>query len=350
MIEALAKTGADAAALRAMVASSLSRRDDGGPVDRTRLERTLIVSVAKGPEAQPGDRLMRTIVTIRPHRRDGGAAPFEFAGYTIVKTDYGMQNIAHLETKTDASLTGTLSPKVGGFGDNSLVGSLSRSHTSSADIAQQYENLNVDIVPDRLTVTRESERGLDVVGNTIVALTLAMPPLTDAPNGLLAASATLFSKGKPLAPADASIDVRPMHFLRACPLLADVELRYQLRHIVGGREYYTEGKQSVAIASGTVAPAVQTLVRGEDVSGPLYEIRVDVAGRPRGAIIASLPHGEQNLLLFDDYDEANALAVWLKGRGEARIGDGGTLLNLGNRPIPKGATLQPVPYRLACPR
>ncbi|HEY0412349.1 MAG TPA: hypothetical protein VGD66_04325 [Allosphingosinicella sp.] len=351
LIEALAKTNADAATLRSLVAAPLASGGDGsGLVDRTQLDRTLIISVSKGVAAEPGDRLMRTIVTITPHRDAGQRRPpFEFAGYTIAATDNKTQNIAHLETKSDASLTATISPTIKGTGDNSLVGALSRSHTTTADIAQQYENLNIDITPERLIVTRESERGLDVVGNTIIALTLATPPRTSQPTAFLASDVKFHDKGKALPPKTASFTLRPLQYLPACPLRADVRLRYQLRHIVTGREYYTEGKQTASIVSDTIELPNQILVRPEDAQGQLYQIKIYRHRVEDGAIIATTVDGGQQPLLFDDYAEASRVAAWMKGRRDTVIGPDRVRLGKGDEHISAGSTFQAESYRLDCP-
>ena len=44
-----------------------------------------------------------------------------------------------------------------------------------------------------------------------------------------------------------------------------------MRRILDGREYYTEGKQTISLTPGEVT-STQTLVRAQDVQTPLYEI------------------------------------------------------------------------------
>jgi hypothetical protein len=350
LIEALAKTGVEATALRSLLASPLAAdKPSSGLLDRANLERTLIISVSKGVDAQPGDRLMRTIITITPRRAPGTEQnPFEFAGYTIAATDNKIQDIAHLETKSEKSLTGTVAPKISGTAEsNSIVAALSHSHSTTADIKQQYENLNVDISPTRLTITRESERGGDVVGNTIVALTLATPPHTDRPSAFLASSGKFFSKGKALEPKAAGLAIRPYRHLPACPLEADVEMRYQLRRIVRGREFYTEGKQRVAIVSDTIKRPGQILVRGDEALGELYQVIIYANGREDGALIATVPGVGQQRLLFTDYGEARAVAAWMGGRRATTIGDG-MRLSRGDAPVPRHATYVAEAYRQMC--
>ncbi|PMV85299.1 hypothetical protein, partial [Pseudomonas sp. GW460-C8] len=86
----------------------------------------------------------------------------------------------------------------------------SNKRTTSADIISQYENLNVDITPDSLVLTRESERGLDVVGNTLVSLTLAPTTGTDPLQDFVVSSQKLFEAGKPLTPEKATFAISPL--------------------------------------------------------------------------------------------------------------------------------------------
>jgi hypothetical protein len=347
LIEALAKTTNDPAALRKLLATPLEDTEAGGAVNRTRLDRTLIISVSKSLDSLPGDRLMKTIVRIKPRRSSSGEAVFEFAGYTIAKTDTQIQNIANLETTTQAKLSASAAPEIGGFGDNSIGGELSRSHKTSAAITQQYENLGIDIVPEELVVRRESERGLDVIGNTIVALTLAPPPRTDQAIAFLAGPVKMFDKGKALAAANAEFDVRPMAYLAACPLEADVELHYQMRRIIEGREHYTEGKQRVAILRGSLRPQKFQLVRADEAQRPFYQIMVAAEGNEK-AITAHTIDGSSKRLLLDDYENARRLAYWLQRGGGSRPGAAAVQLRMGADPWPKGARFHARPYIFAC--
>jgi hypothetical protein len=154
-IAAVTKTD-DATGLRQRLATPIASASGLDATVPAVLNRTLVVTVRKADTAGIGDRLMRTIVTIRPVDD-----AFRFAGYTIAATDTQVQDIAHLETKTEGSLEVALAPPIKGFGDNSVTGKVSQSHSTAADIIQQYEKLNVDIQPREMVITRESERGLD---------------------------------------------------------------------------------------------------------------------------------------------------------------------------------------------
>lgn len=333
---------------KALAAPIAGPSGDKGTDDRTKIARALVVSINKGLASLPGDRLMRTTVTITP-ATDAGASPFVFAGYSIAATDNKVQSIAHLEDETDLSLKGSLAPKIGGFGDNGVEASVGRTKKATVDMSAQYENLNVDILPDRLTITRESERGLDVVGNTLVSLTLAAPPSADSPQYFIASSQKLFEAGKALTADKATFAISPLKVFADRDLRVNVTLSYVLRRVVNGREYYTEGKQSVQVVADTIpAPADSTvLVRAADAQPTLY--MVCVRATPHRAVSATTVNGQIRVVTYDELDDARAMATWLTAGGGAAIGKDGITLKLAKAvPLPPGARYYPMPVSLGC--
>ena len=342
-IAALALKGIDAEALRKAVAKPIDALPPAPGADATALERTVVINVSKPIGSQVGDRLMRTIVTIRPT-----AGQFEFAGYTIVATDNKLLPIAHLEDESNQSLDVSLAPKIGGFGDNTVGGKLSHSAKSTTDVNQQFENLGVDISPDRLAITRESERNLDVQGNTIIALTLVPPPAAMTATALLADKFEGFDKGKRLSSAKTKLEVEPISYLRSCALQADVVLDYVMRHIDRGQEYYTEGKQTVSLVPGRAQTQVE-LVRASETQPPLFQISLLRQGRTQGSLLARLSNGTSAPLLFGSFDEARAFATWLNGWDHRPLGESGTVVTSGDAKLDRTALFQASRYMLDCP-
>ncbi len=328
----------DPQVLAKRVAKPLSGANGGlDPTQAPSLDRTVVISVSKAPRSTIGDRLMRTVVTIVPHSPD-----FEFSGYTIAATDNEIQNIAHLETSTEASLEASVAPPIALLGSTSLAGKLSRTHTSAADISTQFEKLNIDISPKRIVVTRESERGTDVMGNTIIKLTLVPAPPQGMPAAFtfyLVANLELFKDGKPLDAKDATLDVEEAGLLRKCEITADVSASYQLRHVTKGQEYYTEGKQVVQIIDGEVGPHQMVLVRAADTQPPLWQIKADNGG----ALIAKGPDHIGHLVLFNNFSAAESFVAWFNKSPASKIGtDGLTLI------WARGAIASPAPFNFNC--
>lgn len=348
LIAAIANSPAQAGALRKALATPLEADENtSGAVDRSRLSRTVVISVRKGIASQPGDRLMRTVITIKPRKpADETGAPFEFASYSVVATDTKVQNIAQLETTTNTKLTASVAPEIKGFGDNSIGAEVGQSRKSTADVVQQYENLGVDILPDRIIITRESERGLDVVGNTLIALTLAASADSERTHtAFLAGAMKLYENGKILPEATASLEVKPLSFFARCDLTVDVTLHYQLRRVTKGREFYTEGKQEAEIVSATGPTTTQTLVRAADAQGALYQIRA----ADGSAVLVTLPGVGQRRLVFDSFDEAKRMASWLGASQRASVGSAGVGVTLGSGPLPAGQKYQADFYSVGCP-
>lgn len=290
--------------------------------------RTLVVSVAKDPHARPGERLMRTIVEIVP---DGG---FRFAGYKVVATDTRTLDVEHVEQSSAASLQANLSakPPVPAGIQAGLTGGVTNGQTSSADIASSFENLSVDITPSLLRITRESERNLDLTGNTIIALSLVPAPdasgRSEGERFLLGSAPSLYRGDEPLPPVRASLHLSRLHTLARCPVTASVRMLYQYRKIEAGERNYQEGTQAVRIVSDATLPAHATLIQAGDLTGPLYGILTQ-----RGLVEAA-NHDARLPLVFADYDSARDMARWMAATHARGIAGGAQLL-LGGDQIPE---------------
>lgn len=330
----------DAAALRKRLATPIDGEHAIGPTVLPALDRTLIVSVQKPRSAGVGDRLMHTTVTIVPVGKG-----FEFAGYTIAATDNRVQDIAKLSTSSDASLDVSLAPPIKALGDVGISGKASRSHMTSADIVQQYEKLNIDIEPGAMTIIRESERGLDVVGNTIVNLTI-VPQLPEngnlLPQVFLATGQDLTDSGRSRSASTASIDLEQVSVPAKCALRATVTMRYLMRHVVTGAEYYTEGKQAVSLLDGDTDPVLHTLVREEETQPRLWQI---VTGRGQGLVAVPVP-GVSQILVFDNYSSAQEFAAWLDATRARTIGKARVQLLVNGAIIASKPSV--MPYEVKC--
>ncbi len=330
----------DASTLRKKLAAPIAGERGLGPTILPAFDRTLVVSVQKPHDAGVGDRLISTVVTIEPV-----ADAFEFAGYTVVATDNKVQDIAKLSTTSDASLDVSVAPPINALGDVGLAGKASRSHTTTADIVQQYEKLNVDIEPKTMTIIRESERGLDVVGNTIINLTIVPKQPANgavAMQVFLAVGQDLVAKGVVRSAETASIDLEDTYLSQRCALKASVTMRYLLRHIVSGSEYYTEGKQTVALIKDKTETTIHTLIRKDETQPSLWRI---VAANGHGLSVKPVL-GTPHILVFDNYASAQQFAGWLDQNRAGRIGKDGVLLQVDAAAITSKPSV--MPYAVEC--
>jgi hypothetical protein len=344
LIEALRSPKVKAADLKKALAGALEGGDDTAPGgDRTKLQRSIVINVAKGFGALPGDRLMSTVVLVRP--LDGA---FRFVGYKIAATDTKVQNIAHIDDKFETTGTAGFTPGSGGLQVANVSGTVAKTSEATADIGQQYENLGIDITQDGLKVTRESERGLDVVGNTIVAVTLAPPVGALSAQAYLGSSPKMFDAAKPLRAAKGSLDVKPLSYLAACPLRVKARLIYRLRRIDAGREYYSEGKQRVTLVDGATPWATYTLVDASETQPDLYQLVVDSGPNAGQAVEAVTPAAGQRRLLFEDRSAAGTVAAWMARSRATFVGKERIGLNGGGDPIRYPTTFSPERTTLNC--
>jgi hypothetical protein len=297
-------------------------------VEENQFDRTLVVSVSKPISAKPGDRLMKTIVEVTPSVQ--GA--FEFAGYTIPATDTKLQSIAHVDNKTVASLSGTLSPTLKGAvkGAGEATASIADTTEGTADIGEQYENLNVDITPRKLRIIRESERGLDLAGNTIInPITIALPTDTLIYTAFLVpSSSTFFKDGKPIKPDLISFTPSIIQFPATSDLKVDVKLIYQLRQPDdNSRKYYVEGSQKVSITSDVVVANGQTLIRGSELTPTRFHL---LDNRNQGSLYMKV-EGIQLEVIFNDYYAAHQFASWMNLVHPKSLGKDGFALTVQNK-------------------
>lgn len=341
LITAMSGKDTDPDKLKERLSGSLEGSTESDTIDATAFDRTLVISINRPVEAPVGDRLMRTIVTIRPE------PGFVFTGYTIAKTEYSTQDIAHIENADEISLGASLAPTIKGFGDNSITGSYGRKTTSSADITAAYEKLGIDIQPDRLIVIRDSERGTDVQGNTLVELTMARRTAEEDGWGFMATTFLGFKTGAPLGLSQATFGIKRVNFLASCPVRARVDFSYLMRKVVSGREYYTEGKQRVMLQPGSLYNDNVVLLNASETQPMLYQI-VATQGYKESVLLAQTIEGQSGPLLFDDAVKASAFARWIRGKTGKSLGKDGVIVTTGSPALDQSASYAATRYTLNC--
>ena len=318
-IQAIAQLNSNKDDIRASLVkpiSPLSNSNITAKKTQNSFARTLVATVTKGLDAQPGDRLMWTWILVKPKN-------FKFAGYTVLATDTGVLNVERIQNQTIAQIQGQANatfvvpeePSVG------LAASYSRQTTTSADINQQYVKASVDILPNMLRIYRESERNLDVAGNTLINLTVTSNIAPDS-NALLASNPILIKNGKILSPNNAAIDIslleRPSH----SSLTADVQMVYQLRKITGNAESYIEGEQEVSIERKVTQIEEVEIVPADEAHPPKWNINAvdNCPGNTQSCAIFASYNNITLKMVFNDYDVARDVAKWMTATGAHNIG------------------------------
>ncbi len=354
LIDAMTRSGAKPDDIREALAKPLKTKT---PASETSVsteglfKRTLVANVTKGWNARPGDRLVWTWVDIRPKN-------FLFEGYTVVATDNQVLNIEQITNATTASLTGQLgktssdtsTSNTSGSPVSNIVsnvlgasagvsGSVGNTYTTTASINQQYVKLGADIVPAELRIYRESERNLDVAGNTLIALSLRVDPSRLRKVGFLetlrVVSLDVLDDRFAFRSADSMVfDVAINQAPPRCPLTADVTLFYQFRQTRNGRSY-VEGQQDAEYASRRSETRQVTIVPADEVAKPSW--RVYSSANSGDQIWALDPLQNSLPLDFASVEQASAFAAWLNGQNRTffanatpSIGKSGVRLTSGN--------------------
>lgn len=359
LIKAVTAAGADPAAIRdALLKAPKPKSDateDAVTVEGT-YKRTLVANVTKGWDAVPGERLVWTWIDMRPLN-------FSFDGYTVLATDNQLLNIAQITNATTASANASLG-KTGSettatttagspiskvltdvAGSTAgLGGSLSNTYTTTASINQQYLKLGADIVPGELRIFRESERNLDVAGNTLIALTLKLDPSKWTDVGMETSLRVLKQDlAKPDGtlgePADVTLELAQNEAPPRCALQALVTLHYQTRRPRNGRSY-VEGQQTVTYARASTDPMVVDIVPADEVRKPAWRVYAKAA--PTIALHASGPFENDLPIDFATYEQARNFVIWLTRMGPKILGKDEPSIGKTGLRLTSGITEQPL--------
>jgi hypothetical protein len=285
--------------------------------DPFKFDRTLIATVTKGTASHPGDRMIWTRIFIKPLN-------FSFMNYAIDPSEIETEKVASLEDAVTGKISGTLRrPETAGVTAN-VAPELEHSRKTNVDLDQQYQKVGIDIQPKFLRIYRESERGKDVIGNTLINLSLiADSTMATQDIVLIGLNPHLYDGIVPLEETTAALDVHPQQLILHCPLIARVWMVYEKRDVVAGRNHYAEEAQTVSLVrdASTVDDddepgIVSKVVDADSVSPAIWQVS---APDGSGAVMAGVDPKTPRRLLFTDYGVATLMAHWLKEKGAKSI-------------------------------
>jgi hypothetical protein len=299
---------------------TLSGDDEPGEKDPFLFERVLVATVSKGVKWPPGDRMVWTRIFVEPIN-------FKFAAYTIAATENETIKVSSLEATKVRKLSADIGLAIPGL-DGSKIGLAPANESTvktTSDVSTQYERLGVDIMPTFLRIIRESGAGGDVIGNTMVSLSMTTDPesilakksraVSEAEINLVVTGAHLEEDGKAQ-----SINVLPLVPLPHCALQAKISAIYEQRHVKSGREFYDEARQNVGFIHDVDEKRTIELMGADDVSPFVWGIQLVpkdekpgkwdtdklLNARFSGVGVAWRP------LVFSDYGRAVKLAHWVR--------------------------------------
>lgn len=291
------------AALAKAIASPKATRDT------TLAPRVLVVGVER-ETPRPGDRLVSTIVSIRP------AEPFRFVDYQQAATDRAFIDIGQVSVTDQQSASIGVAPGAASMAEG-LTASLAASRTRAASRAVRGESdLSVDVSPELVRIYRTGVEGRDLTGDTLVKLSLRLPT-ADERTYALADADLRDDKGVPTPPDKLRIKLKFISLVPARDLWVCARLAYEDRTVVDGARSYDEGRQSVALKSGETPWTAYLVAPAEELETPLWV----VLDRSGGAL--AFDDGVQvNTLTFDDYDAAAAFLAWTRRERADRLANG----------------------------
>jgi hypothetical protein len=315
-ITALAAVDKKPKDLRADIARPM-KAPPSGLQDGTVFDRVLTVSVERAL-VRPGDRLLMTRVTIKP------ADPnVTFTNYESAAAAHSTVNIGTVTISDTYSASAGVAPGGGAAGAALGSASLSASRTEGASRnVNQDSVLSVTIQPDSIEIFRTGAEDRELIGDTLIKLSLRYGQLVRAPNYWVANATIQGDKGLS-APRDATIDLAPIALFPPHDLWVCAAFDYEDREVADPSSE-DEGKQAVTIVSRHIPPAANKVVPYLDLQQLLWRI-VDPGGSAVGFSDGLVVHD----LSFDDYDGAAEFLAWMKLKRPTTIKNGRLGENLG---------------------
>jgi hypothetical protein len=322
-----------------------------GERDPFQFDRILVATITEGTNSNPGDRMVWTRAFVEPIN-------FKFVGYTVAATENETVKVTSVEATKSRKLSADIGLTIPGLEGAKASLAPSNEHTvrTSSEITAQHEKLGIDITPTFLRIIRESGRGGDVVGNTILSLSVVTDPWNirkiapreedDTVNARLDkirnkretenSAIRLLVTGVHLEEGGVSepqknqspITVLPQAPIPHCPLMARVWMIYEQRLISTGREFYDESRQTVTLQRDADEKKDVEVVSADDISPAVWSIQIVPKEQRKENIEADPvfvgarlePDAPFRELVFTDYGLASKAVHWLRTKCKGSMG------------------------------
>jgi hypothetical protein len=335
-VEALAagNRSPTAEALRTNLSAPLGGSGAARQVDYRVLHRTLIITVHKDGPFNPADRLQETDVSLTL------PAGSRFEAWDTAATVYSTINAGSIELTQTRDTSQELS--LGAPSTAPLSASLtakasqenSRKETFAASSQVELLTVSVENGGRTLRVRRQGGIGVDLTGNTVVQVDIAVggedaKTVYAVPEGYTAKGGAL------LAPDKVGFAAKYLQLPPKGGLDADVQLRYTLRHVTAGGGTLEEKDDTVLLWTRSARMPAVRLVPQRDMIPQTFGL-----ASAAGAFLAiAVPGADPRTLCFEEVLEASDLLVYLRLRRPPNGAIGGAQLG---PPVPGGVgRLQP---------
>lgn len=283
-------------------------------LNTTSFNRTLVITVSKKGTYHPGERIVRSRIIITPKK-------FKFSNYTIAATEYSTVDIDNITTKQTIGYGADLSPTLP-FGSTKLSATYSNSIEDMAKISQRVEQLTVSIDKGSLIVYRESERGIDLTGNTLIRISL-QPEDPDSDKFVDKQVIVNYlnikdAKGLLLSEKQASIGFITATITKPKDDFSiDASMEYIIRRITSGASTYTESDDEIQWVVSPVPPLEHEflLIAKREMEVPRWVI---VTPEEQTLMIETLSGTQQ--IRFTNFGTAQEFVGWLKINKASKVG------------------------------
>jgi hypothetical protein len=310
-VEALAAHQSDPDRLRASMATPI-KKTAGGSDDHIKIARVFVVDVQRNG-VRPGDRYMMTKVEIRPTTSPNGELAFHFSDYQAASTDYTTINVGTVNITSQVASSLSVTPTFAGASAATASYGVTNTDAATRNINERPQ-LSVNVGSDEITVLRTGAEGIDLAGNTLIKLSLELPP-PESISYFIAELDIRDDKGALKPPKAAKLKTKQAFVADAHDIAVLAKLSYVDRDITRGEEYVDEGKQAIAFRSGDTGWKRFLILSRQDMVTPLWVIKHG------NATISAFNGLDFQTLSFDDFDSAQEFTLWLKHYRAHKIGN-----------------------------
>lgn len=286
--------------LRALMAKPVKKEgDDSDPDD---FARVLVIDLQRNG-VRPADRFIATEVDVRPTTAASGGPDYIFTDYQAASTSSSSISIGTVTVTNQTTGTLSATPAFGAAVSQGTASYSVESTNASTHNISETSQLSVNAAPRLVTVLRAGGEGIDLVGNTLVKLTVRLPEGTAEPI-FIADPDVIKDDGTPKPPNKAKVKITAKYFVPAHDIYACAKLRYVDRQVTAGAENRDEGQQSVNFVSDQTAWEPYLIIPKTDMKTSLWVIMtLNAAMKPETALQMETGLGAVTLY-FDDYNDA----------------------------------------------
>jgi hypothetical protein len=312
--QALAVLGAKTTNTKDFLASIGSpigkKREKSGAEDRSIFKKRVVLAIENLATTAPADRftfaeLSLTFAASRPE------SPAAFVSWDKFATQYQTIDLGSLAYTQNREIDLSLAAKAPQGASAEVAAKNTNALQEQLMLRQRFISITGSLTAHEADLIQQGAPGIDLAGNVALDVTISVPAqragITITDFGDLADE-----KGNPTTPARLNLADRliktpndPCH-----DVLANVTLRYILRHVVKGAETLVESDDIVQLRKGVVSATPVVLIPADELKLPVWTLQLqdEILHVQR---LPGVAGGVPEPIRFDSFDQARAFLVWL---------------------------------------